>query len=84
MNFTTNFAIAEVKNASGCTISNVGSYVFTLTRNGHFNGNDNIGFNFEIVTSTPMYDASGNPLHGAIGENNANTYYCNLASFSCS
>ena len=84
MTFTTNFDIADVKNASGYTISNVGLHVFTITRNNHFNANDNIGFNFEIVTSTPMYDAAGNALHGAIGANNADTYYCDLASFSCS
>lgn len=84
MNFSTNFDIADVKNASGCTISNIGLHVFTITRNNFFNPNDNIGFNFEIVTSTPTYDAAGNALHGAIGANNVNTYYCDVASFSCS
>ena len=83
MNFVTNFAISEVKNASGLTISNVGTYGFTLTRNNHFNPTESIGFNFEIVTSDLMYDESGNPLHGAIGTNNAAAYYCRVSSYVC-
>lgn len=84
MNFVTNFPISEVKNASGYTISNVGLYSFTITRNNFFNGSDNIGFNFEIVTTLVLKDAAGNDLHGAIGENNADAYYCKVASFTCS
>lgn len=84
MNFSTNFAIKEVKNASGLSISNVGTYSFTLTRNNFFNPSDNIGFNFEIVTSDPMYDEAGNPLHGAIGTNNAAAYSCSVSSYTCS
>ena len=80
----TNFDIVEVKNASGCIITNYNSRLFSLTRNGHFNANDNIGFNFEIVTSTPTYDAAGNPLHGAIGADNATKYYCELECYFCS
>ena len=83
MHFVTNFPIVEVKNASGCIISNVGAYSFTIIRNNHFNAGDSIGFNFEIVTSATLYDASGNPLHGAIGANNADAYYCKVASHSC-
>ncbi len=84
MNFVTNFPIREVKNASGLTISGVGTYNFTLIRNNHFNPGENIGFNFEIVTSTVMYDENNNPLHGAIGLNNADAYYCKVASYVCS
>lgn len=83
MNFMTNFPIAEVKNASGLTISNVSTYSFTLTRNNFFNPTESIGFNFEIVTSALMYDENGNALHGAIGENNGAGYYCKLAGYSC-
>jgi len=83
MNFLTNFPIQDVKNASGLTISNIGTYNFTLTRNNHFNPTESIGFNFEIVTSALMYDESGNPLHGAIGSNNASAYYCKVASYTC-
>ena len=84
MNFVTTFPIQEVKNASGLTISNVGTYSFTLTRNNHFNPTESIGFNFEIVTSQVFYDASGAPLHGAIGEFNAASQYCKVASYTCS
>lgn len=83
MNFVTNFAIKEVKNASGLTISNVSTYSFTLTRNNHFNPTENIGFNFEIVSADIFYDESGNPLHGAIGANNAEAYTCKVASYTC-
>lgn len=83
MNFMTNFPITEVKNASGLTISNVSTYSFTLTRDNFFNPTENIGFNFEVVTSALMYDENGNALHGAIGENNAAGYYCKLAGYSC-
>lgn len=83
MNFITNFPIQEVKNASGLTISNVGTYTFTLIRNNHFNPTESIGFNFEIVTSALLYDESGNPLHGAIGTNNDSAYYCKVASYTC-
>ncbi len=84
MNFVTNFPIREVKNASGLTISNVGTYNFTLVRNNHFNPSESIGFNFEIVTSATLYDESGNPLHGAIGASNGDAYYCKVASYVCS
>lgn len=83
MNFVTNFPISDVKNASGLTISAVGSHSFTLTRNNFFNQNDTIGFNFEIVTSQIMYDENHNPLHGAIGANNADAFYCKVASYEC-
>lgn len=83
IHFTTNFPISEVKNASGLTISNVGLYNFTLTRNNFFNPSDNIGFNFEIVTSAIFYDAAGKPLAGAIGENNASAYTCRVAGYTC-
>ena len=85
INFSTNFPISDVKNASGLTISSVGTYSFTLIRNNFFNPNDNIGFNFEIVVSPEflLYDESGNPLHGAIGTNNAGTYYCKVVSYEC-
>ncbi len=83
MNFVTNFPIVEVKNASGYAISNVGLYNFTITRILHYNQNDNIGFNFEIVTSLELTDASGNKLAGAIGEANKDTYYCKVATWSC-
>ena len=86
MNFVTNFPVKDVKNASGCAISNVSSYSFTLTWNNFFNPNENIGFNFEIVTAGGfvLYDESGKPLHGAIGINNADAYYCKVVSFECS
>lgn len=80
----TNFDILEVKNASGCIISEHNPRLFSLTRNGHFNAEDTIGFNFEIVTSTPMYDAAGTQLSGAIGLDNATQYYCKLESYFCS
>lgn len=83
MNFVTNFPIQDVKNASGLTITNVGTYSFSLIRNNHFNPSESIGFCFEIVTSADMYDESGNKLHGAIGSNNADAYYCKVASYEC-
>ena len=85
MNFVTNFPIKDVKNASGLTISSVGVYGFTLTRNNHFNPTENIGFNFEIVTADGfiLYDENGNALHGAIGTNNADAYYCKVVSYEC-
>lgn len=85
MNFATNFPISDVKNASGLTISNIGTYSFTLTRNNFFNAGDNIGFNFEIVVSPELLltDEAGNPLHGAIGTKNAAAYYCKVTSYQC-
>lgn len=84
INFTTNFTIKEVKNASGLTISNVGTNSFTLTRNNFFNQSESVGFNFEITTSDLFYDENGNPLHGAIGANNADSKYCKVVSWYCS
>ena len=84
IDFVTNFTIKEVKNASGFTISSVGSNNFTLIRNNFFNPSESIGFNFEIVTSDMMYDESNNPLHGAIGTRNADAYYCKVVSYQCS
>lgn len=85
INFETNFPISDVKNASGLTISNIGTNRFTLIRNNFFNPSDNIGFNFEIVVSSefPLYDEGGNPLHGAIGTKNADAYYCKVTSYEC-
>lgn len=86
MNFVTNFPVKDVKNASGCAISNVSSYSFTLTWNNFFNPGESLGFNFEIVTADGfvLYDESGKPLHGAIGINNADAYYCKVVSYECS
>lgn len=83
INFVTNFPIKEVKNASGYTITNVGTYSFSIIRNNHFNPGESIGFNFEIVTSATMYDESGKQLEGAIGAHNADAYYCKVASYEC-
>lgn len=83
INFLTNFPIQEIKNTSGLTVSNVGTYTFSLTRNNHFNPNESIGFNFEIITSALLYDENGNLLHGAIGSNNASAYYCKVAGYTC-
>ncbi len=80
LNIVTNFTIREVKNASGYTITNLGSHSFSIVRNGHFNPNESVGFNFEIVTSDPMYDENGNALHGAIGAHNAHDKYCKVVS----
>ncbi|MBQ7919019.1 MAG: hypothetical protein IJ324_03630 [Lachnospiraceae bacterium] len=83
LNFVTNFPIQEVKNASGLTISNVGTYSFTLTRNNHFNPTESVGFNFEIVTSSKLPRKTGGTYEGAIGEDNADAYYCKVASYTC-
>ncbi len=83
MNFITNFNIADVKNASGYTISNITARSFTITRNNHFNASENIGFNFELVSADVFYDEANKPLHGAIGGNNAASYYCTVASYTC-
>lgn len=79
LHVTTNFPIKEVKNASGLTITNQGLYNFTLIRNNHFNPSESVGFNAEIVTSELLYDENNNPLHGAIGTNNAAAKRCNVA-----
>ncbi|MBQ8822416.1 MAG: hypothetical protein IJZ82_07210 [Lachnospiraceae bacterium] len=83
MNFLTNFPIKEIKDCE-FPVSNVGLYTFTITRTNFFNPTENIGFNFQIVSSETFYDASGNPYHGAIGENNAASYYCKVVSHYCS
>lgn len=84
MNFTAyNFLISDVKNASGFFISNVTPNGFTLTRVNHFNENDNVGFNVEIVTSSTFYDEAGNLLHGAIGAKNADYAYVEVTSYYC-
>lgn len=85
INIKTNFDIKDVRNASGYDISNVSLRYFTITRHNHFNSSDNISFNFEIETLHPIpRPGSTDSYHGAIGEENASTYYCELASYFCS
>lgn len=60
------FEIKQVKEASGCVVSNVTKDGFTITRNNHFNPTDNFEFNFQIVVSNGPKHPQTNHV-GAIG-----------------
>ncbi len=84
MNFTTNFPIKEVKNASGYPVTNLSDRSFTITAMNNGNPNETIGFNFEIVVDYDqlhLENEAGQPLLGAIGTHNASSYFVRVASY---
>ncbi len=55
------FKIDRVQNASGTWVNILSENRFTITRNGHFNPNEAVGFCFELVVKN-------SPYHGSIGK----------------
>ena len=55
------FKMKEVNNASGTWVRKLSESRFTITRNGHFNPNESVGFCFELVVEN-------SPYHGSIGK----------------
>lgn len=84
INFTTNFPILEVRDASGYPITNVTDRSFTITAMNNGNPNESIGFTFQIVVdynALHLENEAGQPLQGAIGTRNASDYSVRVASY---